>query len=87
MPLSFGADYPDPYFKLTPDERDTRGVIGSSQCVIDGEHFFIRGLLEIPIIGSEDKLLWGLWATVWERDYDEIAETWQLERIIQWYRV
>jgi hypothetical protein len=79
LPLSFAADFPDPYANLNPDERDARAVIGSDQCIIDQQQFFLRGCLEIPIIGQSEPFLWGLWATVWEKDFDEIADCWETQ--------
>ena len=69
-PFSFGADYPDPYLQIPQNERDNRAELGDSQCIIDGEKFFVRGCLEIPIIGRDAKFIWGLWVVVWDRDFD-----------------
>ncbi|HTD25139.1 MAG TPA: DUF2199 domain-containing protein [Terriglobales bacterium] len=79
IPLSFAADFPDMYANMKREERDVRAQIGSDQCIIDGEWFFIRGCLEIPIISSDEIFLWGLWASVREEVYDEIGECWTLE--------
>jgi hypothetical protein len=65
LPLSFAADYPDNYANLDRDQRDSRAIIGSGQCVIDQKEFYIRGCLEIPIQGSDQIFLWGLWALLW----------------------
>lgn len=75
-PFSFGADYPDPYLQLPQNERTNRARLGDSQCIIDGEKFFVRGCLEVPILGRDEKFIWGLWVSVWERDFDWIDETW-----------
>ena len=77
LPLSFAADYPDNYANLSPDQRDIRTTIGSDQCIIDQKQFYIRGCLEIPIQDSDQVFLWGLWALIWEKDYDEIEESWE----------
>lgn len=77
--LSFAADFPDPYFKLRRDERDTRAIVGSDQCVIDGEQFYIRGCLALPVTKSNGVFLWGVWARVHEKDYDEITAHWTTE--------
>lgn len=66
------------YANMNRDERDTRSVRGSDQYIIDQKWFFIRGCLEIPIIGSRDVFLWGLWASVREEVFDEISECWEL---------
>jgi hypothetical protein len=77
IPFSFAADYPAPYANLSPDQRELRAVIGSDQCIIDQEKFFLRGCLEIPIQDSGEIFLWGLWALVWQKDFDEISDHWE----------
>jgi hypothetical protein len=78
LPLSFAADSPDMYANMNRDERDARSVRGSDQYIIDQKWFFIRGCLEIPITGSSDVFLWGLWASFHEEVFDEISECWEL---------
>jgi hypothetical protein len=59
--------------------RDARALIGSDQCVIDEQWFFIRGCLEVPILGNDEPFVWGLWASIKEDVYDEISDCWTLE--------
>jgi hypothetical protein len=62
LPLDWAFEAPD-YWNDIPDaERATRGMLSSDFCIAD-EHYFIRGCLQIPIIGSGDKLVWGVWAS------------------------
>ncbi|QOY91403.1 DUF2199 domain-containing protein [Paludibaculum fermentans] len=75
--MSFAADSPDMYANMSESDRETRAVIGSDQCIIDGKWFFLRGCLEIPLIGSREVFLWGLWAILHETDFDEISESWE----------
>ena len=79
LPLSFAADFPDPYANLNSDGRDSRAVAGSDQCIIDQEQFYIRGCLEIPILGTDEVFLWGLWARIKEKVFDEISDYWESE--------
>jgi hypothetical protein len=74
--LSFAADFPDMYANMKTDERDLRAIIGSDQCVVDEKWLFIRGCLEIPVIGQDEPFLWGLWASVRQEVYDEISDSW-----------
>jgi len=74
--MSFAADFPDMCANLKTDERDLRCIIGSDQCVVDEQWFFIRGCLEIPVIGWSEPFLWGLWASVRQEVYDEISDSW-----------
>jgi len=77
--FSFAADYPDPFANLSKEERDSRATIGSDQCILDSQWFFIRGMMEIPIVGSDQPFLWGVWASVLEEVFDEISDSWELE--------
>jgi hypothetical protein len=78
LPMSFAADSPDMYANMSRNDRDSRCVHGSDQYIIDQKWFFIRGCLEIPIIGSNEPFLWGLWASVREEIFDEIENCWEL---------
>jgi hypothetical protein len=79
VPFSFAADYPDNYANMTTEERADRAICGSDQCIIDGEVFMLRGLIEIPIHGLDDPFLWGVWASIFKQDYEEIDESWEEE--------
>jgi hypothetical protein len=37
------------------------------------------GCLEVPILGSEEPFVWGLWLSVKEEVYDEVSDFWTLE--------
>jgi hypothetical protein len=77
LPMSFAAEFPDMYANMKRDERDARTVIGSDQCIIDQQWFYISGCLEIPILGSDEVFLWGLWAFVREEIFDDISNCWE----------
>ncbi len=79
LPLSFAADYPDPYANLSAEARDLRAVVSSDQCIIDRQEFYIRGCLEVPLIGTDEIFMWGLWARISETDFDEISDHWESE--------
>lgn len=77
LPISYAADFPDSYACLSDKEREERAVISSDQCIIDKEKYFLRGLIEIPIIGFNECFLWGVWVSIWKEAFDEIDEYWQ----------
>jgi hypothetical protein len=79
FPLSFAADFPDNYANLGDADRAARTIIGSDQCVIDEEQFYLRGCLEIPIQGSDEIFMWGLWALLKPADYAGISDSWEEE--------
>jgi hypothetical protein len=47
--------------------------------VIDDE-YYLRGVVELPITGVEEKFLWGVWARVWQTDYEEFANHYDVSR-------
>jgi hypothetical protein len=47
--------------------------------VIKGQHFFIRGLIEIPVIGSEDIFSWGAWVSLSRDNFARALEMWNTE--------
>ena len=79
LPFSLLADSPDAYVALSDDERKTRAVLSSEQCIIEQEQFFVRGCNEIPIRGTDGVFLWGVWAKVEDQVFDAISEHWDME--------
>lgn len=79
LPLSFAADFPDNYANMSTEQRELRAVISSDQCIIDGTEFYLRGCLEIPILSDNGVFIWGVWACIWEHDFDEISDAWETE--------
>ena len=61
---SFGAKAPLSYYAVPEPDRERRCDLGSDDCVIDGEHFFVRGCIEIPVHGQGDPLSWGVWVSL-----------------------
>ena len=60
---SFAYNRPFAYFIVPEDERDSRIEIDSDTCAIDGESFYIRTILEIPIHGADEPFTWGVWVS------------------------
>lgn|SRR5262249_10880150 len=56
-----GMDRPDQYWDVAESERDRRIELTTDTCMIDGEHHFIRGVIEIPVQGYPDPFGFGVW--------------------------
>ncbi|MFT4251406.1 MAG: DUF2199 domain-containing protein [Caulobacter sp.] len=69
----FGAQAPLYYYSIPEAERESRCVLTSDACVIDDEFFFVRGALEIPVEGSEEPFIWGVWVSLSEESFDEFV--------------
>ena len=60
----FSADAPLYFYYVPQEERQRRCQLTPDTCVVDGEEFFIRGCLEIPVIGVSDPFIWGVWVSL-----------------------
>jgi hypothetical protein len=49
LPMSFGAAAPAYYYAVPEEQRPARCLLNDDLCIIDGEQFFIRGCLEVPV--------------------------------------
>ena len=70
--LSFAL--PDPIDEIPQEERAERTFITSDLCVLDDEHFFIRGVIEIPIQGQDAPFGFGVWVSQREDHFMEYQE-------------
>ncbi|MCB5166568.1 DUF2199 domain-containing protein [Streptomyces bambusae] len=77
LPLSYSTLAPDvwdPSFEAEPD-----CMLSSDQCVIRGQHFFIRGLIEIPVIDSGDVFSWGVWVSLSKDNFVRARAVWDTQ--------
>ncbi|MFD6969963.1 DUF2199 domain-containing protein [Streptomyces sp. NPDC059979] len=79
------ADLPMAYSAMAPDdwdpsfENDPDSMLSSDQCVIKGQHFFVRGMIEIPVIDSQDVFSWGVWVSLSRDNFARALEVWNTE--------
>jgi len=76
LPLDWSVPTPDHYQAIPENERPARTQLNKDFCTIDGEAFYIRGLIEIPIIGRADTFAWGVWASVSAASAKTISQVW-----------
>jgi hypothetical protein len=70
---TFGAKAPLSYYAVPENERDERCALGTDNCIIDDEHFFVRGCLEISVHDHSDPFIWGVWVSLSKANYDAWA--------------
>jgi hypothetical protein len=63
-------DAPAHYYSLPKEEREARAVLTSDTCVVDGNSHYVRGVLEVPIIGQTEGLEWGVWGSLSEKSFE-----------------
>ncbi|MEU7018934.1 DUF2199 domain-containing protein [Streptomyces sp. NPDC046385] len=50
---------------LTPD-----------QCVVRGQHYFVKGLIEIPVVDTDEVFSWGVWVSLSHESFSRAADLW-----------
>jgi len=76
LPLCYGAEAPLYWETIPETERSQRGELSSDQCVIDNQHYFILGRLEIPIHDNPDPFCWLVWVSLSEPNFRRASELW-----------
>lgn len=71
---TFGWTYPVQYLSIPKEEREQRISLGTDDCVIDEKHFFIRGCLEIPVIGESEPFAWGVWVSLSKENFTQFIQ-------------
>ncbi len=80
LPFSYGSSAPAPYFDIPEAEREDRVLLSSDQCIIDDEHFFVLGRLEITVVDSEEDVFsWNVWVSLSEENFERMSELWEVE--------
>jgi hypothetical protein len=79
LPTSYGAIAPLNWFALPKDQRAARAKLDSDICIIDNREWYVRGCLEVPIVGSSEPFVWGIWVSVSEESLRYILDKWQAE--------
>ncbi|MEV6775240.1 DUF2199 domain-containing protein [Streptomyces syringium] len=51
-------------------------LLSSDQCVIQAQHYFLKGLIEIPVIGSDSVFSWGVWVSLSCENFVRAADRW-----------
>ena len=75
--LDFGSDAPAYWRKeLEEDERMVgkrrASFLDSELCAVDDEHFFVRGLIHLPIIGTGKSFRWGVWGSLSRENFEKL---------------
>lgn len=81
VPFDYGFKFPEYYFEIPSEERDERIQVNDDLCVVDDEFFFIRGCIEIPIIGEDKYFVWGVWCSLSEKSFERVQELWDVEEV------
>lgn len=75
--MHYRAEAPESWFLIPEDERDRRCLLSSDQCVVDDEHYFIIGNLELPVVGIDEPFSWDVWVSLSRRNFERASDLWE----------
>ena len=75
--LDIRLSLPDPIFALDDEERRARAWLADDFAVLDEDRFFVRGLLELPILELGSRFGYGTWVEVGGDEFRQLLEHWQ----------
>jgi hypothetical protein len=53
-------------------EDTCKTFLDSDYCSVDGEYFFVRGIIELPILGSAEDFCWGVWGSLSRENFEAL---------------
>ena len=74
--MSLGSPAPAAWFAIPENERENRAALSSDQCIIDDQHFFLLGQLQIPVTDADHLFTWLTWVSVSEANFDRASNLW-----------
>ncbi len=77
---SFGPDAPYSYAAMSELDRSNNAVLGSDNCIINDELFFVRGRMGLPIIGTDDSFVWLVWCSLSKESYAQWEDAYELDK-------
>lgn len=67
---TFASEVPLYFFGIPEQERALRCELTSDTCVIDGDLFFVRGCIEIPVEHTSEPFIYGAWVSLSAQSFE-----------------
>lgn len=76
LPLSYDSPAPANWYDVPEGDRARRTVLGSDNCIIDNQLFFVKGNIELPIRESDQVFAWSVWLSLSHTNYQRAEACW-----------
>jgi hypothetical protein len=70
----FAASAPLYYYAVPEAERLVRCELTADTCIVDGEFYFARGCIELPVHGADEPFVWGAWVSLSHASFRQFVE-------------
>jgi hypothetical protein len=55
-------------------ETTCKTFLDSEYCAIDNQYFFVRGIIELPILGASEDFRWGVWGSLSRENFETLIK-------------
>jgi hypothetical protein len=80
LPLDYAYDAPHYWSEDLRSNADS--FLNSDFCVIRNNDFFVRCLIEVPVIGSDEPFRWGVWTSLSKTNFDKMVDLWDDPKLL-----
>jgi hypothetical protein len=82
--MHYGAAAPALWSTIPEAEREERAMLSPDLCLIDEQHAFIVGNLELPVLDSDEPFSWDVWVSLSLPHFKRAFQLWeQPERVAE----
>ena len=74
---AFEVPAPMNLLAIPEPERDQRCILETDACVVDGSEFYVRALLQLPIIGFDRSFVWMVWVSLSKANFARFVDTFE----------
>lgn len=74
LPFAYGVPAPAYWHDGLAGSADS--VLGDERCVIEGEHYFVRARIVLPVVDSEHDFEWGVWVSLSGENFARAVRLW-----------
>ena len=79
MPLAFHSAAPVNWLLEAGLEHEPNSELGSDQCVIRGEEFYVRGLVQVSVRDDIRVSEWGVWVSLSRENFIRSGDLWDTD--------
>jgi len=72
--LDFGYSAPHYWSKQNDTQTNAHTLLTKDYSAIQNQHFFVRGLIEIPILGTAESFRWGVWGSLSKSNFETLLK-------------
>ncbi len=75
-PLGYGTSVPHRWHKLSKEDQ-AKAVLDREACVINGQYFYLRANIHLPILHSTDLFTYAVWISLNRWDFARAVTLWK----------